>query len=135
MSQTRGCLGVLRVGPTSGATGLIGEIVDWSFEESAERIDASSMGSCTKAYISGAVETTGTVTVHWDPADVGQADFAVGSRVALELYPAGGVSTTGNTYYKGVVNIDSVSRSADLDGIVESVFGWSVVGALTATVV
>lgn len=133
MSTQRGCFGKVRSGPTGGASGVVGEVRNWSFEESAERIDVSAMGDCTKKFISGAKQTTGTVQVWYDQGDTRQADFVVGSQIALELYPGG--TGSGKKYFKGIANIDSVARSGSTEGAVESTFGWSVNGALTATAV
>ena len=57
----------------------------------------------------------------------------VGDAIALELYPGG--TGSGSKYYKGIANVDSVSRSGGTEGAVESSFGFSVNGALTATAV
>jgi hypothetical protein len=131
MTTYRGCFGKVRSGPSGGAAGVVGEVRTWSFEETAERNDVSAIGTCTKKFQSGAKTTTGTLSVWWDPTDTRQGDFIVGNAVAVELYPAG--TGSGSKYYKGVANIDSVSRSGGVDGTVESQFGFSVNGALTAT--
>lgn len=133
MSTTRGCFGVIRSGPTGGATHSVGEAVSWSFEETADREDVSAMGTCTKKFSSGAKQTTGSLEVWWDSADSGQADFVVGGKIGLELYPGGNGS--GKTYYKGVANIDSVGRQGGVDASVKSTYGFSVDGAFTVTAV
>lgn len=140
MSITRGCFGKVKakVAGASGAAVAVGELSDWSFEESAEQIDSSSMGSCTKAFTAGAKQTTGSLTVHWDNADAAQALFVVGDRLHLEVYPGG--SGSGQAYYKttdtatGGAVINSISRAGNgVDGIAGSVFGFAVNGELTAT--
>lgn len=133
MSVTRGCFGKVRSGPTGGASGVVGEVRNWSFEETADRQDTSAIGTCTKKFTSGAKQTTGTIAVWWDPTDTRQGDFKVGDAIALELYPGG--TGAGSKYYKGIANVDSVSRSGGTEGAVESSFGFSVNGALTATAV
>lgn len=134
MATIRGCFGVVRSGPTGGALGAVGEARSWQFTETAERQDVSIMGTCTKKFISGAKETTGQITVWQDPSDTRQGDFVVGNQIAIELYPGG--TGSGQRYYKGVANIDSIARSGGVDArAVEATFGWSVNGALTATTV
>ena len=131
MATTRGCFGIVRSGPTGGAAGTVGECKAWSFQETAQRIDASIIGSCVKKFVSGAKETTGQVQVWWDPTDTRQNDFVGGNQIALELYPGG--NSSGKKYYKGIANIDSIARSGDTEKVVESTYGFSVNGALTTT--
>ena len=112
----------------------MGEVRNWSYEETAEQIDASAIGDCTKKFIAGAQQTTGTVQTFWDPADAAQLDFVVGGVLQIEFYPAGDGS--GATFYKtptGGATILSVSRTGSVDNVVENNFGFTVNGALIAT--
>ncbi len=128
MATQRGCFGVVRSGPSSGAVGAVAEVRNWSFEESAEREDLSVMGTCTKKFGSGPQQTTGTIEVFFDQSDPRQDDFVVGTEIALELYPGG--TGSGKRYYKGLANIDSIKRDGNVTSSVGSSFGWSVNGAL-----
>jgi hypothetical protein len=136
MATTRGCFGKIksRVNGASGGLSVVGEARNWSYEETAEQLDASAMGDCTKKFVAGAQQTTGTVQTFWDSADAGQGVFTVGATVDLELYPGG--SGSGNAFYKtatGGATITSVARSGGVDNIVENNFGFTVNGALIAT--
>ena len=138
---TRGCMGIVRVAAAaSGLTStgaLVGSLTNWSFEETSEQIDASTMGTCTKAFVAGAKATTGTFDVLWDGDNGVQAIMSVGSTIHFRIYPEGTASTA--NFYKtgtGGATVLSVSRSGGgVDGIVQSTFGWAVNGQLTATAV
>jgi hypothetical protein len=137
MAVTRGCLGKIYVkdaAVTSGATQML-RVRDWSFSESAERLESSEIGSCTKTYVAGAVETSGTINVFWDATTgANQSAMTVANDVYMEFYIAG--YATGTAYYKtptGGANIQEVSRSGGVDGIVQSTYSFTVNGSLTAT--
>lgn len=135
----RGCLGKVKVNATTGATGTglqaVGLIRDWNFEETAEQIDASVMGSCAKSYEAGATATTGQITAWWDADDAGQAIFVIGNKVQLRIYPRG--SGSGADYYRAAsATITSKGHTGGgVDGIVTRTIGFAVNGAMTATAV
>jgi hypothetical protein len=139
MSVTRGCLGKIfgKALLATGATVLVDEVSAWSYEESAEQIDASKIGDCTKKFEAGAQQTTGQVTAHWEPAATGNQDiFVVGDKVTLELYPGG--NSSGSVFYQtptGGATITSVARAGGVEGLVGNDFGFSVNGAMTTTAV
>lgn len=126
MATTRGCFGKVKSGATPD---LVGEVRNWSSNESAERIDASVIGTCQKKFVAGAVETTVDLQCWWDPADTGQGNFAIGQEVAVELYPGGDASSA--VYYSGTMMIDSIQRTGGVDGIVENNMSGTINGGLT----
>jgi hypothetical protein len=138
MATYRGCNGKVKV-KAVGATGgtvAVGELRNWSFTETSEQLDASAMGDCTKKFVAGAKETTGTIECWLDMADTtGQNMFVVGNAIIIEIYP----NATGSTkpYYKTpTAGATVVSRNPDaggVDGIVGVSFGFAVNGAMTAT--
>lgn len=128
MSATRGCFGKIKAGAN-----FIAQLRSWSVEESAAEIDVSVMGDCTKAYDVGAVETSFTASGFWDTSDTGQTALVVGSTVAVELYPGGDAS--GKAYYTGDVIVQSVNKSADIDGVVEFSVSGKINGGLTQAAV
>ena len=130
MAVTRGCFGIIKAGATPD---VIAQLNAWSFDETAEEIDSSVMGSCVKSSEAGAVKSSGTMNAFWDTADTGQATLAVGAKVDVEIYPGGDGS--GKIYYTGNVTILSVSRSASVDGLTVAEFGWSANGAMTESTV
>jgi len=137
MSVTRGCLGKIFGSALSAtANAQVREVNAWTFEESAEQIDASEIGDCTKKFEAGAKQTSGSLTCWWDTATgSNQTPFVVGDKVNLALYPGGNGS--GSSFYKTATGegatITSVSRSGGVDGLAGSVFGFSVNGSLTPT--
>lgn len=139
MAVTRGCFGKVfgKATSTTGAATVVDEVRSWSYEETAEQLDASKIGDCTKKFEAGAQATQGTIQTWWHPAATGnQGIFAVGAKVHLELYPGG--NATGAVYYKTPAEgatILSVSRNGGVDGLVENNFGFTVNGALVATTV
>lgn len=139
MAVTRGCLGIIKVKDTAVTSGAsrIYRIRDWTYSETAERLDSSEIGDCTKQFTAGAVETTVNINAWWDATTTAnQADMTVANDVYVEIYPGG--TGSGNTYYKtpaGGANINEVSRTGSIDGIVESTWAMTVNGALTATAV
>jgi len=135
MAVIRGCRGKVKVAATGTAV-LIGELTNWSFEETAEQIDASEMGNCTKKFEAGAVQTSGELTFHMDlGASSNQDEFAVGGNPTIEIYPEGDGS--GANYYATATNgstITSISRDGGgVDGLNELTVGFTVNGAMTAT--
>lgn len=131
MARTRGCLGKVKSGATPDLTG---EVTEFSFDETADILDGSSMGTCTGIDVVGLIKTTGSVTVWWDAADVGQDNFVVGDTIALELYPEG--DTTGDVYFETATAIvTGRSLSSSVGSIVTQTFTFSVQGALTESTV
>jgi len=142
MAVTRGCFGVVKakaVGATS-STNAIGELKAWSFEETADQIDASELGTCTKKFVAGAKATSGSFECHWTTATGDyQTLFTIGDELNLEIYPGGTGSgqtfyKTGNTVGTGAI-MTSISRGGGVDDIVNSNYGFTVNGELTATAV
>lgn len=139
MAVTRGCSGIIKVkdAAATGSAARIYQIRDWSYSESAERLDSSQIGACTKTYTAGAVETTVNITAWWDTTSgANQAQMTVANDVYVEIYPAG--TGSGSTYYKtptGGANIQELSRSGGVDGIVESSWVMTVNGSLTSAAV
>lgn len=140
MAAIRGCLGKVYVGSTLTATGATAEVADvteWSFESTAEQLDASVMGACTKEFVAGPVETQVQLTCNWAQNPVSSADAeqvilaAVGNNAKLVLYPAG--TTAGNRKYTALsALIQSVRIGATVNGFVQASMNLFVNGAMTA---
>ena len=135
MAVTRGCLGIVKVkdAAATGAVARIYRIRDWNYSETAERLDSSEIGDCTKTYVAGAVETTVSINAWWDSTSgANQGDMTVANDVYMEIWPAG--TGTGKTYWStptGGANINENTRSAGVDGITEASWSMTVNGALT----
>ena len=130
MAVYKGCEGTISIGATPA---VVGEVTDWSIDESAEIIDASAIGSCARAKEVGPTSWTGNISAHWDPTDVGQTAISIGASVEIDVYPSGDV--TGDTHYTGTVLITGISRSGSFDGLVKTSFSFEGSGALTEAVV
>ena len=137
---TRGCLGKVYTSTTTGTPAELADVTEWSFESTAENLDASVMGACTKAFVAGPNETSGQIVCNWAQAVYASRDTeqtlleTVGGNVKLVLYPAG--NTAGNTKYTATsALITSVRIGASVNGFVQSTFGFFVNGAFTAAAV
>lgn len=140
MAAIRGCLGKVYTGSTATATGSTAEVADvteWSFEATAEQLDASVMGACTKEFVAGPVETSGTITCNWAQDPVSSADAeqviltGIGNNVKLVLYPAGN-SAGKRKYTANSALITSVRHGASVNGFITSTFNFFVNGSFTA---
>lgn len=138
-TRTRGCIGVVYakdLAVTGAATQVFG-VSSWDFAETADQLDASEIGDCTKIQVAGAVETSGTLNLWWDTATgAHQGDLTVANTVALEIYPAG--ATSGATKYAtptGGAVITDVTRNGGFDTVVNSVVSFSVIGAMATSAV
>lgn len=134
---TRGCAGKVYASTTTGTPAEVAEVTEWSFDSSAENLDASVMGACTKSFVAGPVETQVSLTCNWAQNPVASADAeqvllaAVGTNVKLVLFPAG--TTAGyRKYTADSALITSVRIGASVNGFVQTTMGLFVNGALTA---
>lgn len=112
MATTRGCFGAISVGGNN-----IGELRAWELTETAEEIDTSVMGDCTRKYESGPVEASGTFTCWLDDTDAAQSAMTVASVVSVLLWPAG--MGSGKAQRSFDARINEIPESADVDGVVE----------------
>ena len=126
MAVTRGCNGEVWAGPTPTQ---VGEVTAWTFEETSEQIDASAMGTCTKKFEAGAVQTTGSIDLWWDGDDAGQDLLNVGDKIDIILRPEG--TGSGLAEFTGNSTILSTSVTANVDSIVTASVGFAVNGAMT----
>lgn len=118
----RGCLGVVKVKDlaTTSAIPVVGGVQEWSLTQEAESIDASEIGTCTKASVAGANSRQLSLSGFWNPsAGANQSEITVGNVVAIELYPAG--TGSGNEYFAtttGGATVGSVENGGSVDGLV-----------------
>ncbi len=121
-------------GIVKSGSNTVSEVRSWSIEETANTIPDTVMGDAEESHLLTTVAWSGQMECYWDALDVGQADFTIGATVTLNLYPEG--SDSGDEWYSGSAIVNSISRQASLDGIVEASIGFIGCGALTeATVV
>ena len=124
--------GVVKVtGDGSGDTAqTVGEVTNFSLEETAETIECTSMGNTYREYIASYKNWTASMEVHWDPDDNGQLELAPGETVTLALYPEG--DGVGDTELSGSAIVTSLTREAEFDGLVTATIEVQGNGALSS---
>lgn len=116
--------GIIKVGAAA-----VGEVTNFSIEETAETLECTAMGDTYREYVVSFKNWTASVDVHWDPDDAGQTAFAVGTSITLNVYPEGDAS--GDVEYTGAAIVTGVSKTASFDGLVEASITVQGSGALT----
>ena len=130
MATLLGKDGFVDVGGTA-----VGELRGFSVEHTAETIDDTVMGETSRGYKVTYKGFTATVDVLYDPADAGQDAFAVGTTVALNLYPEDqdvyGTPDTGDEKITGSAIVTGKSITSSYDGIIEASISLQGSGDLT----
>ena len=130
MSNHKGSEGTVHIGTDD----LGGELKSWSYSESSNTIDDSTLVDDWSTKKGGQKSWTGSTEAFWDEADTAQIAVTIGAEVLLKFYPEG--ATSGDTYKSGQAIVTSIESSAAIDGMVEYSFSFEGNGALTeATVV
>lgn len=124
MATHTGNAGIVSVDGTE-----VGEIRDWSLEETSEMTTDTVMGDTWVTNKPTLKSWTASVNMYWNEADAGQLLLVTGAEVALVLYPEG--NTSGDVTYSGQAIIASISRSASFDGMIEASLSATGNGALT----
>jgi hypothetical protein len=131
MATYKGSGGVLRIGTTT-----LAELKSWTIDTTQETIDDTSMGDAWRTHIPGLLSWSGSGECHWDPTNTnGQtvldlAGTTIGTATAT-FFPVGTATTA--TQYSGVITVNSASRTASMDGLVEATFQFTGNGTLTRT--
>jgi hypothetical protein len=124
MATHSGRLGAVYVGALP-----VAEIKDWSIEETSEVTASTVMGSEWVTNTPTQKSWTASFNAFWSVSDDGQNALPVGAEVVLNLYPEG--NTTSKVYWSGTAIINTKSKSASFDGLVEASFSATGDGALT----
>lgn len=127
----RACAGEVFAGAvTVTPATLVGFITGYDIAESAEEIDVSVMGTCTKSYLAGPIETAITFdgfSRHLpgtDPAqDAGQAIFVPGAQISCAIQPNG--TGAGKPRLEW---LDVTITGRTFAGVVDGVPTWNVTG-------
>ena len=130
MATYTGVDGVVKVKPAaSGSSTAVAELKGWSIDESGETIEASLLTSTSKIFKAGTKGWTGSCDCFWSAEDTtGQDVMTAAAEVSLVFYPEGATST--DITYTGNAFIDSISRSASPDGMIEATFSFTGTGLL-----
>ena len=125
MANHAGSEGTVHVG-----TNAIAEIRSYSFTETADTIEDTTMGDTSRSYKPSLKSFSGSVDVYWDESDTnGQQTLSVGSEVTIKFYPEG--AATGDTYYSGSAIVTGLTVNGAFDGMVEASITVQGNGALT----
>ena len=124
MATFKGSDGVVKAGSNA-----IGEIKNFTVEESADVLEDTSMGDTAKTYKSSLTSFTASVEGLFDDTDTAQTAMTIGSELTFTFLPEG--DTTGDYSLSGSGIITGISRSQAHDGLVEISFSVQGSGALT----
>ena len=116
MACNMGKDGVIKVTATGGTATAVGHVRNWSIDESIDLLEGTSMGDIYKDYCPALKDWSGSMDVLWEPTDAGQQILQVGSVVQVILYPTGEAALN---YFSGTIIVQSISRTASYDGLVE----------------
>ena len=125
-----GVEGVVKLG-----SNVVGEMQQWSFEQTQEPVEDTAMGDTDRTYIinSGLKAWTAQIEVAWDETDTnGQEALTIGAGVTLNLGPEG--FSTGDVYYSGAAIVESVGLAVQKDALIMRKYTLRGNGALTRTV-
>ena len=129
MANHKGSEGAVYVGANQ-----VAELNSWSFEQSADLIEDTTLADTARTYKAGRTTASGQMECWWDETDTtGQGALTIGAEVTLNLYPEG--NTSGDTYWTGLVIVTSISNGADGDGNVTASYSWTANGAITESTV
>jgi len=123
MATYSGKSGAVYVGASA-----IGEIRDWSVEQTQNRVDSTVMGDSWMSGKTTQKSWTASFNMYYDPAETDVA-LVDGTEITLNLYPEGNTSTL--KYYSGAAHITSISTSASFDGMIEASISVEGNGALS----
>jgi hypothetical protein len=122
---------------TSGAvyvdTAEVGEVRDFSLEQSAEVVASTTMGDSWVENKATLKAFNASVNMFWTGGTDNQDDFVLGTEIAFVLYPTG--NTTGQKKIAGQAIVTSISQSQSFDGLIELSISVTGTGALAETTV
>ena len=124
MATHTGSEGTIKVSSTT-----VGELRSYSLEQTADTIEDTSMGDSVRTYKAGLKAWSGSASLFFDETDAGQTALALGTEIALKVYPEG--ASSGDKYYYGQAIITGSNISASFDGMVEAEVTFTGTGSLT----
>lgn len=134
MATYTGNNGEVKVTPSGGSETLVGEVRDFSVEQTAEVVADTVIGDSWVTNKTTLRSWTASINCYfeWTTAsggDDGQVGLVVGDNVNLALYPNG--DTTAYQELTGSAIVTSVSQSQSFDGLVELSFSCTGNGTLS----
>ena len=128
MANHSGNSGIVTVGGNT-----VAEVVDFSWDESANIVDNSAINDASDTHLVGSTNAKGTLSCYWDETDTnGQEAMAVGTTGLAVIFKPEGAT---GTIYSATVSIESVGVAVSRNAIVTRTFGVVVNGAVTPSVV
>lgn len=124
MATFKGKDGVVKVGSNA-----IGEIRNFSVDESADTIEDTSMGDTARTYKDSLTQFTASIDALFDDGDTAQTALTIGSSATFSFLPEG--DSSGKYSLSGSGIVTGISRSQSYDGLVEISFSLQGSGALT----
>jgi hypothetical protein len=124
MATFKGKDGVVKVGSDA-----IGEIRNFSVEETADTIEDTSMGDTARTYVDSLTQFTASIDALFDDTDTAQTALTIGSSATFSFLPEG--DSAGKYSLSGSGIVTGISRSQSYDGLVEISFSLQGSGALT----
>lgn len=103
----------------------LGKMVSWTYKESSELADGTSMDDTEEVLLPGIKRGEGTITMRHDPDDPGQTAVVAGDVVTLILYPEG--NTSGNVKLEGEVVVQDVNYGGEHTAVGEFNFTFKKV--------
>jgi hypothetical protein len=104
----------------------VAEVRNWSFDDTPDEIEAAAMLDTQKQTFYGLAKVSGTIGLFLDPSDAtGQGLVVQGTTVASATITPDGSASLDYIYTFTNMNIGPVSRSSDVDGMVEMTFGFT----------
>lgn len=112
MARHKGNNGVVKLGAS-----VLGEVVDWDIDESAENVDHSALNDDWDTGEVGSKSWSGNLTLRFNDSDTAQAAIRAGSNLVLSLYTDGDAS--GKQFFSGSADVLTVgvgvSRNTSVD--------------------
>lgn len=126
MANHHGSEGLVRV-----STNNVGEVTSFSFTQTAEYAEDTTLSDTDKTYNVTAIKSwSGTITAFWDENDAtGQMALDPGANVSLVLAPEG--VGAGALRYSGNALVTEITRNVQRGAITEVTFNFIGNGALS----
>ncbi len=128
MANHNGKDGLVKIGSNT-----LGELRSYSYSETGETIDTTTLSDTAKTSEAGHTAWAGNAEVFWDPDDAAQDALSVNSSITISFYPEG--ATTGDKYKTGTCWVTELSINTATGGMVEASFNFTGNGALTEATV
>jgi hypothetical protein len=129
MAVHTGSEGIIKV-----ATNTVAEIRSYSYEETADTIEDTSMGDAARTFVTSLTGWSGSLEAMWDETDTtGQGALTIGATVTVSFYPEG--ETTADTFHTGTAIVTGITRTGSFDDLVMVSMTLQGTGVLTESVV